>query len=293
MLIRSRPGWRRSAPWAALAAAVLLVAGCLPVAPGDGQGPDGTPGGGGSGVFGHRSAPGGVPLLTEVYYYSAHPQQADEYIRIHNPTWSDLELDGWVVRAAGWEAAFPAGVRLPAFGSLYLARSAAAFTRLMGRAPDLEYAGDTDPAVPDMVRQGEAADLPNRGGEVFLITPNGDVADMVRYGDSAYSGPGWRGWSAWKVWKGEVLDRARDEASVGARAGDVYAPDTDRAEDWKQGDAWTDLRALRPGQSFLPYVTFDVAGSLIAYASPDSSFAVVDRLFARAGRSIDIKLSFH
>lgn len=276
----------------AMLAAVLtaLFAGSALI-PGDDPAAPSHPSAGGSSIEASRPGTEGQVLLAEVYYYSAHPQEADEYVRIYNGTWSELDLTGWKLQGGGWQAVFPAGLRIPAGETLYVARDAAAFSRLMGFAPAAEWEMDGDPAVPQMeLAAGEMAQLANRGGEVILIDPAGVPVDVVAYGQSDYQGPGWKGWRAWGAWKGEVLARARDEATLGPRSGGLYVGDTDRAEDWHQGDEWMNLRTLRPGQSFFPYVTLTAAGPLVAYASPDSSFAVLDNLFARAGRSIDINM---
>jgi phosphatidylserine/phosphatidylglycerophosphate/cardiolipin synthase-like enzyme len=88
---------------------------------------------------------------------------------------------------------------------------------------------------------------------------------------------------------GEVIDRARDEATWTATAPGAYAPDSDTAADWKQGNAWLDGRVLRPGQSFFGYPTFTVQ-AITLYASPDSSFEQVTAAIDGARASIDLNI---
>jgi hypothetical protein len=73
-------------------------------------------------------------------------------------------LAGWQASAGRRSATFPVSVTLPANGYLWCTRKAVSFTLAFGFAPDCEYSGDSDPAVPDLT--GSSLQFANIGGRV-------------------------------------------------------------------------------------------------------------------------------
>lgn len=142
--------------------------------------------------------PAHYPLLSEIMY---DPPGADdgEYIEINNPTFSAVDLSGWVLSDAVLPTdfedarAFPAGTILPGRGVIVVALSAAPFMELFGFAPDFEVL-DSRPDVSDMVDDGRWGDpaallqLGNMGDELLLRAPGGEVVDVVAYGAGHYPG---------------------------------------------------------------------------------------------------------
>lgn len=227
-------------------------------------------------------------LITEVYYDPYMPDKAEEFVRIFNPTTEEVDLTGWSIGDGKRAIFFGEGVRIVPGGSLYVAREAWAFRREMAMQPDFEFARDSDPYVPQMIVAGELPVWPRTGGAVILQDAAGVEIDVVLYGTGGgYRGLGWIGPPVPLGVRGEVLDRARDEAAISAESAGKYLPDTDTAADWWQGSTWKDLRIYQRGQTFLPYPTF-LARSVTAYSSPDSSFATLVALFRGAQRRIDI-----
>ncbi|HWI53042.1 MAG TPA: phospholipase D-like domain-containing protein [Symbiobacteriaceae bacterium] len=250
---------------AALVAAAALLAGCAPL------------GGGGN-----RPTANTHLLIAEVYPNGRLGDGSDQFVRLYNPTGDEVALAGWSIGDGIVQAAFPQGARIGAKQSLYLALNQAGFQEVMGAQP--QYVWRT------ALSGGESLRFGATNGTVVLRSPTGDEVDLVAYGAPPPAGAGaWKGAPVPSPVKGEIIDRARDEASWSAQQPGAYLPDTDTAADWKQGKAWIDGRVYRPGQTWFGYPTYR-ADSVTAYTSPDSAFAAVTDLIDGARQSLDLNM---
>lgn len=229
------------------------------------------------------------PLIVEVYPSGYAAGGADQFIRLHNPAHDPVDLGGWSLGGLKQRALFPPGVRIAPGHSLYAARSTNGFARVMGFAPDAVWGAEEGVGPHRMMGAAELL-LARAEGLLVLRGPSGLPVDQVAWGDpSGRQALGWRGGGVPAPLAGEVLHRARAEASwTGSAPGD-YLPDSDSAADWRQGADWVSRRVLRPGQTLLPYPTFP-AESVTAYTSPDTSYQVLSSLLAEAREQIDINI---
>ncbi|HWI60818.1 MAG TPA: lamin tail domain-containing protein [Symbiobacteriaceae bacterium] len=261
--------WRLRA--AALAVAAVLLAGCTPW--------------GGSGN--NRPPANAHLLIAEVYPNGRLGDGSDQFIRLHNPSGDAVALAGWSIGDGSTQAVFPQGARIGPKQSLYLARDAAGFRQVMGAAPQYAWRpGDSVPALGG----GETLRFGATLGTVVLRSSSGDVVDVLAYGAPPPPGVGvWKGAPVPSPMKGEVIDRARDEAGWTALEPGPYVPDTDSAADWKQGKAWVDERIYRPGQTWFGLPTYR-ADTVTAYASPDTAYSAVADVIDGARQSIEVNV---
>lgn len=229
----------------------------------------------------------GHPILTEVYLGGQLDGNAGQFLRLYNPGRAPVRLDGWSIGDGSVWAVFPAGALLPPGLSFYLARDPLAFTQAMGLPPDLIWGGGVGEAAgANWMTGGEALQLPATGGWIGLRGPEGEIVDAVAWGN----GGGKEGWTGAPISlpkPGEILDRARTEASILGGAAPVYVPDTDSAADWKQGATWLDERAYRPGQTWFGAPQFRPE-RVTVYSTPDSTYSVLTQAISGAQRSLDL-----
>lgn len=229
-------------------------------------------------------------LLVEVYPNGWAPDGSDQYVRLHNPFVNPVEVSNWTIGDLVVRARFPEGATIASGQSIYVARYVNGFRNLMGAPPDYVWGTEEAGATIRRLTGGELWSLGRDSGYISLMNAAGEAVDSVAFGQTLQPGArGWRGSPAPVPLKGEVLDRARDEASWTAEQPGNYTRDTDSAKDWQQGNAWMDLRIYRPGQTWFSYPTYQV-GEVTAYASPDNSYAVVTRAIEQARERIDMVL---
>jgi len=166
------------------------------------------------------------------------------------------DLAGWTVGDGERMWAFPAGTALPAGGTLWVVANATRWAEVGGFRP-FAAAG------------AKPLRLADAGDSLELRRPDGSVADVVAYGSATV--PGMSG-SLPAASPGLVL--LRQPVGAGWR-------DTDSADDWRTP------RMHRVGETALDEPTFQVSW-ITAYASPDSSFAVLAALVANATQRLHL-----
>ena len=211
-------------------------------------------------------------IITEIYYDTYLAGDTDgEFIRIHNPTESSINVGGWQITDRKGVIAFPAWANIDAGDSLYLAYNATAFYEEMLQNADFEYGADSD-STPDMIKSGSLK-LANTGDEVILKDEKGEIIDVVIYGNSMYTGEGWAGAPVKDVDKGVILERDRNETTA-------------QYEDTNTSADWDDYRVYVVGQSHFPYEMFSFDGNVTVFTSPDSSFPEIAKAIDNAQESI-------
>ena len=236
-----------------------------------------------------RSGPCGRDvLITEVYYNSLRSYKPDQYVKIYNPGDSPVDVSWWrlsdkqsKLNSLEGTVVFPKGTVLGPKESLVVARKAEDHFTLNSAYPDLEYDGDTDIGIPNMLAiKGPPVFVPLRD-EVFLIRSDGRLRDAVIYGLSGHFEHGWSGEPSPVVETGALLMRKRDIS------GDGYV-DTNSSADF------THLRPFRPGQSSFGNWKFEVNGNITAFVSPDNSFDVMMSALSAAKRTVLVNIyQFH
>ncbi len=233
-------------------------------------------------------------LLSRVHYYA---WGGNEFMAIHNPLQSAVDISSWYVTDGEGIAAFPAGTVIQPESDTVLAQNATNYFAQSLRTPDFEYGGDNQ-TVPDATVIGSAPVLSNTGDEVLLMNNYGTCMDAYVYGSSAYSGTGWAFGPAKILGQGDI---ARRNFAAGYQ-------DTNTSSDWNN------IRHYVVGQSEFGPRGYAADGDVTLFVSPDCSFgavsgavdnatssiwlcvyeftsqALADRLVAAAGRGLDVRL---
>lgn len=234
-------------------------------------------------------------LIAQVYYDTNLSYEPEEYVAIHNPTGTSVNISSWQISNGTYTRAFPSNTTIAAGQTLYVTKTATSFTQQFSFKPDFEYSGNSDSTVPDMVNTTSTAPtFANTGSQVILRNSGGTNVDVVVYGTGNTSVTGWSGTAVPVVSAGEIMFRAIDEATISSSSAGTFTLDTNTAADWKWGDRWFTLRTLAAGQTFLTYPSYTFTGNITAYSMPDSAYSVLSGLIDGAVSSIDLNLyEFH
>ncbi|RZB30953.1 MAG: hypothetical protein AEth_00907 [Candidatus Argoarchaeum ethanivorans] len=220
------------------------------------------------------------PIITEVYYDTyLKGDTSGEFIRIHNPAKSSINISGWQITDLEGVITFPTWTDIGAGCSLYIAYNATAFYEEMLQKADFEYGEDSN-ETPDMAKSGSLK-LANAGDEVILKDDEDKIIDVVVYGNSVYAGDGWIGVPVKDVAEGVILEWDRNET-------------TGQYEDTNTSADWDDYRVYVVGQSHFSYETFSFNGNVTVFTSPDSSFIEIANAIDNAQESIYLNVyEFH
>jgi len=220
------------------------------------------------------------PIITEVYYDTyLEGDTSGEFIRIHNPTESSINIGGWQITDRIGVIKFPGWANIDAGCSLYIAYNATAFYDEMLIRADFEHGVDSN-TTPDMAKSGSLM-LNNNGDEVILKDSEGKIIDVVIYGSSDYTGAGWIGTPVKDAKPGAILERDRNET-------------TGQYKDTNTSADWDDYRVYVVGQSHFSYETFSFNGNVTVFTSPDSSFIEIANAIDNAQESIYLNVyQFH
>ncbi|CAD6494390.1 MAG: Cardiolipin synthase [Candidatus Argoarchaeum ethanivorans] len=221
------------------------------------------------------------PIITEVYYDTyLKGDTSGEFIRIHNPTESSINIGGWQITDRVGIITFPAQANIDAGDSLYLAYNATVFYDEMLQNADFEYGEDSDQTL-NMNKWGWGLRLNDDGDEVILKDIEDNIIDVVVYGNSDYTGTGWIGTPVKDIKPGVIMERDRNET-------------TGQYEDTNTSADWGDYRVYVVGQSHFSYETFSFNGNVTVFTSPDSSFIEIANAIDNAQESIYLNVyEFH
>jgi cardiolipin synthase len=268
----------------------VLLAGLLPGGLWRPSGPDDSPA-----VY-LPMVDGGIPLhtpqlvISALTYDTAVSGEPDEAFQIYNPASTPARLAGWQITDGSHTLAFPGGYWLPGGAKVWCARQAVPFARSFGAAPGWEYAGDSDPAVPDLT--GTAWQFSNSGGRLTLVSPGGTYSDTLVYEGASPDLPGWSGPAVWPYHptgsfgqEGQILYRKLDQA------GGLPVPDTDTRADWASDpeDVINGRKVQYAGwdlERFFVPKAFTETAPLQILISPDHAFPALKVLLESSERSI-------
>ncbi|MDY6964347.1 MAG: phospholipase D-like domain-containing protein [Halobacteriota archaeon] len=207
------------------------------------------------------------PIIFEFYPNTYTKNDLDEYIAICNPTNYSIEISGWAISDIEANISFPQGTFIEGEKTIYITRNALRFSEQSKKTADFVYVSDPSPDTPRM--PGGTIRLSNDGDELLLFDSDGNLIDVVIYGDSEYIGQGWSGPTIGKAHEGEILQRNG-------------VVDTDSKSDWDES------RIYYLGQSRFPVERFDFHGDVRVFVSPDSSYKEVTGAIDAAKSSLDI-----
>ncbi|RMF37742.1 MAG: PKD domain-containing protein [Chloroflexi bacterium] len=234
---------------------------------------------------------GPTVLINQVLYdtWEHGHEEAGEAVQLWNPNDAAVDLSGWALTDNEGTATFPAGVTIPAQGTLWVAKDGDDFTASFGFAPDLTYA--------EMTVSG-TLQLDNVADEVVLLDGTGAVVDALVIEDGcAQEQSGWADdhgvfpylFASYVPDDGQILYRKLDEATG------LPVADTDTAADWAQdpNDPTLGRHVRYPGwdleQFFFPAQADQTATTKLLVA-PDNIYEGVAGLIDSAQSTIDIEL---
>jgi PLD-like domain len=273
--------------------AILLIVGLLPGSHWRGSQPDES-----SVVYlplvsGGFATDSTSPLISALYYDTTVSGELDEAFQIYNPASVPLELEGWRLTDGTRSLSFPGGFRLPPQAKLWCARQATAFRFTFGMAPGCEYAGDSDPDVPNLT--GSAWQFSNTGGRLTLVSPDETYSDTLVYESGSPDVPGWNGPAVWPYQptisfgqEGQILYRKLDQGSA------LPVTDTGTRADWASDpdDVINGRKAQYAGwdleRFFVPQAHTETA-RLQILVSPDNAFSALKPLLVGAEHSIRLE----
>lgn len=229
-------------------------------------------------------------LLTEVYCHVYDPQDSAAYVCFDNTGTTPVPLTDWALLWNGARLRFPAGAAIAPGASCYIAWSASGFAHELTRSPNFAIGPATDVAT--LQPDGAApAPLDSAQGTVGLIAPDGTVADSVAWG-SATPAAGWNGPPLPAPARGQLLQRAIDEAALGPESSGTFllvGSGDASGTAWRQGTDWMPRRQAVVGQGRFPYPSF-AAKDLVTFVTPDCAYATIGEFLDRATQRLDICL---
>ncbi|MBN1488214.1 MAG: DUF11 domain-containing protein, partial [Anaerolineae bacterium] len=234
-------------------------------------------------------------VLPQLYLYALQPGNyggiSGEAAAITNGDNRPINLRDWCITdrlKASKRVCFPEGAVIQPGQILWLAQDADGFYPIWGMDPD--WASETGVRQVSLL-QGEWPGFTDDGESLYLLAPNGAIADVLAYGKGNVS-TGWSGpsvpfpYSGYEI-KGQVLYRKLDPNTG------QPVPDTDRADDWAQDpeDTFNGRKLRYPGWDletlFFPLNLTTTANITVAVA-PDAMLNLVTQTLAKAQASIRI-----
>ena len=235
-------------------------------------------------------------LIAAAYIDSARSGEADEALMLWNIGTQIVPLGGWQVESSGKRTSVSSdgGLSIAAGQRLWLAAEAAAFRQSFGESPAAEWAGDTDPLVPDLFGK---ISLPNTGGTLRLLDPDGAVADVLLYGTETTPTYGWDGPPAQLYTRdvvtaqGQVWQRKRDPTSgfpldyncAHDWAGDLTDPLLGRQVRWPGWLGWDAASWALPQES-------EVLADTLLAVGPEGLYTPVAQTLGAAQATIDLAI---
>ena len=234
------------------------------------------------------SAASSTILIDRVYYDTYFPNQPEEAFRLINVSTVPISLTDWTI--ADGEGAITLTGNLTPGANIWIARTAISFTLAFGYSPTYEYAGDSDPSVPDLALSGTLT-LADAGDQLILKDETGSIVDSIVWGTGPLTGTDWSGvtivpyTSTSIAAQGQILYRKLDQLSG------QPVPDTDTAADWAQSraDNINGKKVLRPGWDLDRYfqtAKFTQTAVITYLIAPDNLYENVRAVISQAQTSI-------
>ncbi len=230
-------------------------------------------------------------VISAVLFDPYLTNEPEEAVEITNIGAAGIDLLNWKITDNEGTVTFPAYV-LGAGQRVWATRAATSFTAEFGFKPNFEYAGNSDPTVPDMT--GTAPTLANTGDEVVLLNPSSQIVDAVVYKAGNTGQPGWSGAAVQPYdngffgLEGQILYRKLAQSTA------LPVADTDTAADWAQtkDDDINGKKVQYPGwdlYTFLQTKKVTENGELRVMVAPDHVYEEVRNIINSATTSIDLQ----
>lgn len=215
-------------------------------------------------------------LITEVYYH-AYPTLNNEFITIHNPTNTSVNLGNWYITNTisrritdQKKILFPKDSILPAHSSITLTQNSSSYIEQRLLIPDYEYQTDANASIPQL-NTTHTMFFSNNGGAISLKDRYNHTIDSFIYGNISINCSTWYNPPIPLVEQGEIVKRQFTN--------DSYI-DTNTASDWIHPNHYI------IGQSSFSPEPFEVNATIIPFISPDTSFSVISTILNQADEQI-------
>ena len=219
-------------------------------------------------------------LITDVYYH-AHSNINNEYITIHNPTNTNINISNWYItntphrtRYDQTKIVFPNNTIIEPFSYLSVTQNASDYYWESGKNPDFEYSSDSIYDVPQM-HALKTFTMSNKGEIISLKDEYNHTIDIVAYGETEFNNKGWEGQSISNVADGVILKRNKENNKF---------IDTNTSNDWLNS------RRYGIGQSDFPYENITFNGEINTFVSPDNSYQTIINELRNANESIFLNI---
>jgi len=221
-----------------------------------------------------------------------------EAVCLMNTGSNTIDISNYKITDFEGSVKIPSGTYIAPSVRIWVAREATEFYNEFGFKPNFEYGKDTDPTVPNLTQDnGTFPIFDNSGDECAILDNSGNIVDLVAWGNSAYSGPGWSGpkinpylFASYISADGDIAYRKLDETT-----GQPIA-DTNTASDWSwdPNDPISGCKIMYPG-----WDTWDLFPRTVKHSgivtttfalSPDNAFYALRDAIRSAQSSIKIEL---
>ena len=180
----------------------------------------------------NTSAPSANVLIYALYYDTYLTNEPDEAFSLINLGGSAVQLLNWQITDGEGTVTFPS-YSFPAGARLWAARTATSFRSEFGFAPDFEYGGNSDPAVPDM-SGATIPTLANTGDDFRLLNNSAAIVDAVVYEGGNTASGGWSGAAIYPYTQGFFGEEGQILYRKLAESTGLPLADTDTLTDWAQ-----------------------------------------------------------
>ncbi len=242
-----------------------------------------------------QSPPPARLLLGAAHIDSTLRYEPDEAILLWNAGMHPQSLAGWAIQAGARRAHFPitATVSLGPGERLWCTAEAELFRRTFGEWPGCTWNDENAGSV----HLDAPLSLANNGGAITLFNAEGEIVDVLLYGATTQSSPGWHSAPATAYTRGlvsaqgQVWQRKRDPSTG-------QPLDSDSATDWS-GDL-TDLRWGRrvhmpgwggwDGSTGLWPTSTRESATLTLAVGPEGLYAPMAAFITQAQQTLDLSL---
>lgn len=230
-------------------------------------------------------------LITEVYYDTYIPYEADEYVKIYNPTDEEIELSNFILENKNGKIRFPYSSFIFPKKSIFITKSAEDFYSENLFLPDYEFKNSLSISQVEEIDRGFS--FSNDGDYAILKNSDGKIIDVVVYGNASYK-IGWNGRSANRLTEGSILKRNTKEFEFlndfSFYQSKNYSSEGDSFIDTNTSSDFESPRVFKIRQSNFKFTSFNFYGNITAFVSPDSSFETIVKEIKNAKETILINI---
>ena len=237
--------------------------------------------------------PPGSVLISALHFDAFSLGQGDEGFRLTNVSTQPITLTNWTMIKSPSPGLIELTGTVQPQQSIWIAKSAVAFTQQFGFKPTYKYTEDADTTVPTLT----VPSLPALGDSGRLVLRQGvtNTIDVVIWGTTTLTDTQWTTPTVQRYsnnaisGSGQIIYRKLDEAT------DQLITDTNTAQDWANDrtDPIAGRKVQYPGwdlEKFWQTAKVTSTATLTVAISPDNSYRVISDLLGSAQQSIVMEM---